>query len=145
MPDDAARHVSADHEGKLEALVRAGGRGAAVKYFMRDMVAVPAPFVLVMQLMRGMWKKLEAVAHTLPYDAAIMGDWQVPAARLAGVRTPTLAMYGGKTQTRLKRAIEDLVKVLPNVRQQVLPGQSHNVSAAVLVPALVRFFKELPA
>jgi pimeloyl-ACP methyl ester carboxylesterase len=109
---------------------------------MRDMVAVPAPFVLMMQLMRGMWKKLEAVAHTLPYDAAIMGDWQVPAARLAGVRTPTLAMYGGKTQTRLKRAIEDLVKVLPNVRQQVLPGQSHNVSAAVLVPALVRFFKE---
>lgn len=142
MPDDAARHVSADHEGKLEALVRAGGRGAAVKYFMRDMVAVPAPFVLMMQLMRGMWKKLEAVAHTLPYDAAIMGDWQVPATRLAGVRTPTLAMYGGRTQTRLKRAIEDLVKVLPNVRQQVLPGQSHNVSAAVLVPALVRFFKE---
>ena len=35
-----------DHEGKLKALVAAGERGAAVKYFMRDMVSVPAPFVL---------------------------------------------------------------------------------------------------
>jgi len=142
MPDDAARHADADHEGKLKTLVAAGDRAAAVKYFMRDMVGVPVFVVLMMQLMRGVWRKLKSVAHTLPYDAAIMGDWQVPAARLAAVRTPTLAMYGGKTETRLKRAIEELVKVLPNVRQQVLPGQTHNVSAGVLVPALAEFFKE---
>jgi pimeloyl-ACP methyl ester carboxylesterase len=142
MPDDAERHVNADHEGKLKALVRANERGAAVKYFMRDMIGVPAPFVLMMQLMRGMWGKLKAVAHTLPYDAAIMGNWQVPAARLAGVRVPTLALHGGKTETRLKRAVEELAKVLPNVRRDVLPGQTHNVSAAVLAPVLVRFFEE---
>jgi pimeloyl-ACP methyl ester carboxylesterase len=130
-----------DHAGNLRALVAAGRRGAAVKYFMR-MVNVPAPFIFLMQLMRGMWRKLKAVAHTLPYDMAIMGDWQIPAARLAKLGTPTLAMYGGKTETRLKRGIEELVKVLPNVRQQVLPGQTHNVNAAVLVPALVAFFKE---
>ena len=140
MVDDA-RHARLDHEAKLKALVAAGERGAAVKYFMRDMVSVPAPFVWLMQLMRGTWHKLAAVAHTLPYDAAIMGDWQIPAARLSSLDTPTLAMYGGKTETRLKRAIEELVKVLPNVRQQVLPGQTHNVSAAALVPALVEHFK----
>jgi pimeloyl-ACP methyl ester carboxylesterase len=70
-----------------------------------------------------------------------MGDWQIPA-RLAALETPTLAMHGGKTDTRLRRSVEELVKVLPNVRQQVLPGQTHNVSAAVLVPALVDYFKE---
>jgi pimeloyl-ACP methyl ester carboxylesterase len=138
---DAAREQP-DHVNKLKALVAGGERGAAVKYFMRDMVNVPAPFVLIMQVMRGVWSKLKAVAHTLPYDAAIMGNWQVPAARLAGVRTPTLAMYGGKTEMRLKHAVEELVKVLPNVRREVLPGQTHNVSAAVLVPALVQFLKE---
>jgi len=131
-----------DHLAKLKALVAAGERGAAVKYFMRDMVNVPAPFVLMMQLMRGAWRKLQAVAHTLPYDAAIMENWHVPAARLAGVRTATLAMYGGKTDMRLKRGVEELVKVLPNVRRQILPGQTHNVSAAALVPALVQFLKE---
>jgi pimeloyl-ACP methyl ester carboxylesterase len=140
MVDDE-RHAHMNHEGKLKALVAAGQRGAAVKYFMRDMVKVPAPFVLVMQLMRGTWGKLKSVAHTLPYDAAVMGDWQIPA-RLAALETPTLAMHGGKTDTRLRRSDEELVKVLPNVRQQVLPGQTHNVSAAVLVPALVDYFKE---
>jgi pimeloyl-ACP methyl ester carboxylesterase len=142
MPDDAARHAAADHEGKLKALVAAGDRGAAIKYFMRDMIGAPALVVVMMQLMRGVWRKLKAVAHTLPYDAAIMGDWQVPVRRLAEVKTPTLAMYGGKTEMRLKRAVEELVKALPNVRQQTLPGQTHNVSAAVLVPELTRFFKE---
>jgi pimeloyl-ACP methyl ester carboxylesterase len=140
MVDDQ-RHAQLNHEGKLKALVTSGQRGAAVKYFMRDMVDVPAPFVLMMQLMRGTWGKLKSVAHTLPYDAAVMGDWQIPA-RLTGLKTPTLAMYGGKTETRLKRSVEELAQVLPNVRQQVLPGQTHNVSAAALVPALVRYFKE---
>ena len=140
MVDDRS-HRQLDHEGKLKALVAAGQRGAAVKYFMRDMVKVPAPVVFMMQLMRGMWRKLQAVAHTLPYDAAIMGDWQIPA-HLKGLRTPTLAMHGGKTDTRLKRSVEELVKVLSNVRQQVLPGQTHNVAAGVLVPALVAYFKE---
>jgi pimeloyl-ACP methyl ester carboxylesterase len=140
MVDDPG-FAQIDHERNLRALVAAGHRGAAVKYFMR-MVKVPAPFIFMMQLMRGVWRKLKAVAHTLPYDMAIMGDWRIPAARFATLGTPTLAMYGGKTETRLRRAIEELVKVLPNVRQQVLPGQTHNVSAAVLVPALVAFFKE---
>jgi pimeloyl-ACP methyl ester carboxylesterase len=139
---DSARHEPPDHEGKLKALVAAGERGTAVKYFMRDMVNVPAPVVLMMQLMRGVWRKLKAVAHTLPYDAAIMGNWQVPVRRLAGVQVPTLAMYGGKTDARLKRAVEELAKALPNGRRQILPGQTHNVSASVLVPALVEFFKE---
>ena len=84
MVDDV-RQCAARSRGQAESARGAGERGAAVKYFMRDMIGVPAPFVLMMQLMRGTWRKLKAVAHTLPYDAAIMGDWQIPAARLSGV------------------------------------------------------------
>ena len=139
MVDDP-QFAEVDHASALRALVESGQRGAAVKYFMR-MVKVPAPAIFIMTLMRGMWRKLKAVAHTLPYDMTIMGDWRVPA-RLESLPTPTLAMYGGKTQDRLKRAVEELVTVLPNARREVLPGQTHNVSAAVLVPALVAYFKE---
>ena len=139
MVDDP-RYGEMDHAANLRALVAADDRGGAVKYFMR-MVNVPAPFIFMMQLMRGAWRQLKAVAHTLPYDMAVMGNWQIPA-RFAALQTPTLAMYGGKTQTRLKRAVEELVKLLPNVRKQVLPGQTHNVSATALVPALVAYFKE---
>jgi pimeloyl-ACP methyl ester carboxylesterase len=139
MVDDP-RYGEVDHADNVRELVAEGDRGGAVKYFMR-MVGVPAPFIFLMQLMRGVWRQLEGIAHTLPYDMTIMGNWEVPQ-RFAALPTPTLAMYGGKTQPRLKRAVEELAKVLPNVRRQVLPGQTHNVGAAVLVPALVAYFKE---
>jgi len=131
-----------NHEQRLKGFVTAGQRAAALKYFMRDMVGAPAFMVLILPLMRGMWRKLKAVAHTLPYDAAIMGNWEVPAGRLAGMKVPTLAMHGGKSPARLRSAVEALVKVLPNVRHRELPGQTHNVSPAVLVPALREFFAE---
>jgi pimeloyl-ACP methyl ester carboxylesterase len=132
----------ANHEQRLKSFVAAGQRAAALKYFMRDMVGAPAFMVFILPLMRGMWRKLKAVAHTLPYDAAIMGNWEVPAGRLVGMNVPTLAMHGGKTPARLRSAVEALVRVLPNVRHRELPGQTHNVSPAVLVPVLREFFTE---
>ncbi len=71
-----------------------------------------------------------------------MGNWEVPAGRLAAVTVPTLAMHGGKTAARLRSAVESLARVLPNVRHRELPGQTHNVSPAVLVPVLREFFQE---
>src|SRR5204863_3296470 len=67
--DDGGQRGGAGHEGHLKRVLAEGHRGAAVKYFMRDMVGVPAPFVMMMRLMPWIWRKLEAVAHTLPYDA----------------------------------------------------------------------------
>jgi len=131
-----------NHEQRLKTLVASDQRAAALKYFMRDMVGAPAFMVMILPLMRGVWRKLKAVAHTLPYDAAIMGNWEVPAGRLGGMKVPTLAMHGGKTPARLRNAVEALVKVLPNVRHRELPGQTHNVSPAVLVPVLREFFEE---
>lgn len=50
-----------------------------------------APAVVVMmRLMFPVWSKLKAVAHTLPYDATIMGSWTVALERAALVRVPSL-------------------------------------------------------
>jgi pimeloyl-ACP methyl ester carboxylesterase len=140
MIENGATHAAADHPASLRRLLAAGKRGAAVKYFMRDMVGVPAPFVLMMQLMRGTWRKLEAVAHTLPYDATIMGDWSLPSARLQAIRVPVVVMHGGKTDARLKKAARAVAGAVPNAQEHVLRGQSHNVKPEVLSEALVRLF-----
>ena len=107
---------------------RADERGAAVKYFMRDMVGVPAPFVLMMQVMRGVWGKLKAVAHTLPYDAAIMGNWQVPAARLAGVRDADARdarrQDGDAPEARRRRAREGAAERSPSTSCRGKPTTS---------------------
>jgi pimeloyl-ACP methyl ester carboxylesterase len=129
------------HEARLQELVAAGDRGGAVRYFMRAMVHVPAPFVLLMRFMPGLWRKLTAVAHTLPYDSAVMGDFTVPARRLHAVGIPTLVLHGSKTDPRLKRAAGAVAGVIAGAQAKTLDGQTHNVSAAVLAPAVVEFLR----
>lgn len=129
-----------EYEPQLKRLVAEGDRRSAVRYFMRTMVGLPAPVVVLMQLMPWIWRKLEAVAHTLPYDAAVMGEYRVPAARFAAIRVPTLVIHGSKTDARLQKAARAVANAVPGAQQRSLAGQTHNVKPAVLTPALVEFF-----
>jgi len=139
-PADSARHAGANHQAQLERLIAADRRGDAVKYFMRDMVNVPAFVVFLMRFMPGIWSKLEAAASTLPYDAAIMGDFSLPAQRLAAIRTRTLVIGGGKSEARLRAGVEAAAKAVPNVQLRILKGQTHNVSSDALAPVVTEFF-----
>jgi pimeloyl-ACP methyl ester carboxylesterase len=129
-----------EHAQNLEALLAAGDRAGAVTYFMRTMVGAPAPVVLVMRSMPWVWRKLKAVAHTLPYDAAIMGEYKVPKARLAAIKIPALAVYGSKTDARLQTATRAVAEAIPRAQHLSLPGQTHNVKPAALAPAVAEFF-----
>ncbi len=140
MVDDGGHHAAAGHEAQLNRMIAAGRRGEAVRYFMREMVGLPAIFVVLMRLMPGMWRKLEAVAHTLPYDAAVMGDFSVPTARLASNTIPTLVIHGEKTDARLKKAARVVAEAVPGAQYRTLRGQTHNVKPEVLAPVLVEFF-----
>src|SRR5262245_48368903 len=66
-----------DHAAALDELVRAGRRGDAVEYFQRRMVGIPEP--VVAQLRTAPFRPaLEAMAHTLVYEATILGDGRLP-------------------------------------------------------------------
>jgi pimeloyl-ACP methyl ester carboxylesterase len=95
---------------------------------------------VMMRLMPWIWRKLAAVAHTLPYDAAVMNHFQIPTARFASIRVPTLAMHGGKTDVRLQKAARAVADAIPGARHVTLAGQTHNVKPDVLAPAVVEFF-----
>jgi pimeloyl-ACP methyl ester carboxylesterase len=130
-----------NHEAELRRLVADGRRGDAVKYFMGPMVGAPPFVVVMMKLMPWVWRKLVAVAHTLPYDAAVMGDFTVPAALLAAVSAPTLALEGEKTDARLRRATQATARSTRNASLRTLKGQTHNVDPKVLAPSLSEFFE----
>jgi pimeloyl-ACP methyl ester carboxylesterase len=139
--------AGAGHQARLEELVAADRRGAALEYFMRRMVGAPAAMVLMMRLMPGPWRKLKAVAHTLPYDAAVMRDFApVERARLASIAVPTLVLHGGKSDPRLVAAARAVAEAVPGARLRALAGQSHRVKPEVLAAALEPFFGvEVPA
>jgi pimeloyl-ACP methyl ester carboxylesterase len=132
------KHTSADHVGNLKNLIASENRGGAVKYFMRDMVGAPAFFVALFPLM-PVWKKLKAVAHTLPNDASIMGNFLVPEKLAGSVSKPTLIIGGAKSPAQLKLAVSNLAKAIPGAKLLMLEGQNHNVNAKALAPAILNF------
>ena len=135
--DEGGERSTAGHEVQLQRLIARGDRGGAVSYFMRDMVGAPRFVPIMMRLFFWMWPKLKAVAHTLPYDAAVMTGFRVPRERFATIACPVLVLCGGKTDPRLKAAARALVQAIPGARRNELPGQTHNVKPAVLAPAVI--------
>lgn len=130
---------------RLESLVAAGDRSGAVRYFLTALVSAPRIFVSVMPvLMPGTWARTKSVAHTLPYDLAILGERSVVAERAKAIGVPTLVVGGGKSPAFLQQAVERVAKALPDARPVFLPGQNHDVSAAgkALAPVVTAFLEE---
>jgi pimeloyl-ACP methyl ester carboxylesterase len=137
--DDTGQRGGAAHADHLKGLLAEGNRGGAVTYFMKDMVGVPAPLVVLMRLMPWVWPKLEAVAHTLPYDAAVMTQFRIPRTRFASIAVPALIMNGAKTDVRLREAALAIAEVVPGAQHRELAGQTHNVKPRALMPPVVEF------
>ena len=135
----SARSVPADSAAQLSRLIAAGRRGDAVKFFLVEMVGVPAIFAYILRVL-PVWPKLKAVAHTLPYDAAVLGDFSLPKERAAAVVVPTLVIGGEKSPVELRSAVSALAQAVPRAQLRMLKGQTHNVSVKVLAPVLVEFF-----
>jgi pimeloyl-ACP methyl ester carboxylesterase len=91
---DATRQPPLDHVEQLEKMIAEGRRGDAAAYFLREVVRAPAEFVAQART-QPWWAAQEALAHTLAYDARILGDYALPTGRAESVRVPTLVLAGG--------------------------------------------------
>jgi pimeloyl-ACP methyl ester carboxylesterase len=128
-----------DRLDEADAAARAGDRSRAVKAFMRS-VGVPAFAIPIMRIMPGVWKNLTAVAHTLPYDLAIIAHSKpgkpMPA-ELAGVLdsialSTIVVGVGSKSPEYMQHGCKTIAVAIPNAQLRVLPGQTHNASAQAL-------------
>jgi hypothetical protein len=148
LVDDSRSPPPADFSERLDELVAADRRSQAVWHYMTKAMGVPRPIVAAMRV-SPFWSKLKAVAHTLPYDWAVMGDTRrgrpLSPAEWGGVGQPTLAVSGEKSPAELKSAARAIAEVLPNGRHHELKGQSHNPSMKALAPVLAEFFAEAEA
>src|SRR3954468_16843620 len=87
-PFDEARRA-------VDALTAAGDSAGAARYFLTAMLGTPRIVVTLMPvLMRSTWTKVISVAHTLPYDLAILGDHSVLNQRAIDIRVLTLVIGG---------------------------------------------------
>jgi pimeloyl-ACP methyl ester carboxylesterase len=142
--DDSRPPLADDYLARLQGLVESDRRGDALRMFMREGVGLPRVFVALMRVMPA-WSQLKAAAHTLPYDAAIVFDYQkgraLPAEHWSSATMPTLVAVGGKSSDSMRNAMQALADVLPNAQHRTLDGQTHLVKAEALAPVLIEFFE----
>lgn len=137
--DESARQAWKDFRQQLQTALAQGRNSDAVGLFMM-LLGVPADQLDEMR-QYPMWPMWEAIAPTIAYDGAVMGeDASVPAARAAHVAVPALIMNGSESYPFMSVAAASLANAIPNARHLTLQGQTHEVSAEAIAPVLVDFF-----
>jgi pimeloyl-ACP methyl ester carboxylesterase len=145
--DDSRPPAPGDYLERLNDAVSAGRRGDAVEIFMKEAVRVP-PEGLAEMRSSPMWPALEALAHTLAYDGAIMEGLMygkpIPADRARRWRSfsvPTLILDGGASEQFMHTGAQAVADIVPNAQRRTLEGQTHDVNPEVLAPVLIEFFR----
>jgi pimeloyl-ACP methyl ester carboxylesterase len=136
-PYMVGQHKKPSHDAyrpTVERLIAEGRRDKAVAFFMRT-VGLPGIAVAIMRLF-PFWKGMRAVAHTLPYDAAAMTDFDIPRAAFSRIAVPTVVGTGGSSPKALQDGAKAVTAVVPGARLRVVPKQSHGVKPAAIAPVL---------
>jgi pimeloyl-ACP methyl ester carboxylesterase len=131
-----------EFRAKLDGLLAADRRADAVMSFMK-FVGAPDEVVAKMKSSPA-WPAMVAMAPTLAYDNAVVGDDRsVPVGAAAKVTAATLVMDGSASagpMPFMRPTADKLAKAIPGSRRLVVEGQAHDVSAKVLAPILLKFF-----
>jgi pimeloyl-ACP methyl ester carboxylesterase len=141
---DDSRPSTQNDWAQINDAIAQGRRGDAVKLFMKS-AGVPAFARALLPLMRPLWRKLEAIAHTLPYDGAIVAEYQkgvpLPLRDWMSVQIPTLVTDGGKSPAWMRNANRSLAGALINAQYRTLEGQTHLLRPKAHAPVLIEFFR----
>jgi len=137
--DDSYPRPPTDTAKTYTELVAAGRRGDAVEFFMAKVVGLPPEFVAEARK-SPWWPAQEALAHTLAYDATIMGDYSLPTERIATIKIPTIVIDGGASFPFMHATADAIAKIVPNAQRRTLEGQRHDVAPEALAPVLKEFF-----
>jgi pimeloyl-ACP methyl ester carboxylesterase len=82
---------------------------------------------------------MEAIAHTLAYDAAVVGDRRLPSELLAMITIPALVVYGEETSPFMRGAAQAVAEALPGATLAGLPGQDHGIDPEATAAAIRAF------
>jgi pimeloyl-ACP methyl ester carboxylesterase len=126
---------------ELTRLIDEGRRGEAVKFYLRKVMGVPGILTLILRLTPG-WPKMKANANSLPYDAAICGDFEIPKNIVSAISIPVLAIDSTKSPEILRSAVAATVSALPNGVRKSLKGGVHDIPPKILAPEIMHFLNE---
>ncbi|WP_327431913.1 alpha/beta fold hydrolase [Streptomyces sp. NBC_01236] len=129
-----------EYTDRLTELLGEDRRGDAVELFLA-LTGMPQEMIADARRSPG-WPDMEAIAPTLAYDNAAMGDGLVPRGRLVSVSVPVLSVAGGVSPEWMRQAARAVADTAPDGTYRTLDGQTHRVDPEVLAPLLEEFFAD---
>ena len=123
----------------MDELLSVGRHGAAVELFF-SWVGMPEEAIAQMRASPA-WPALEALAPTIAYDNAVMGDDAVPRERAGRITVPTLVIAGSLSSPELRQAAQAVARAIPGARYRDLEGQAHAAAPESLAPILREFLR----
>lgn len=111
-----------------------GRRADAVALFF-ERVGLPAERIASLRHTPA-WASVEAIAPTLAYDDAVLGDGLLPYQRIEAVRVPVTVLSGQFAPEFIRESARATATAFPQGRHVELAGQSHDVDLTVLATAL---------
>ncbi|WP_326699968.1 alpha/beta fold hydrolase [Streptomyces sp. NBC_01754] len=137
-PGAAGRLYKARCGTRLHELLSDGDLAGAVALYL-SRTGVPEPTIARMRH-DPLWAGLEATAHTLAYDDALLGTGAVPGERFAGVTARTLVVTGGFSTAQAHESTRALAAAVPRARHRTLTGQTRELAPQAIAPVLTDFF-----
>jgi pimeloyl-ACP methyl ester carboxylesterase len=126
IPASARPQPGADLYQRLVRLIGQDRRDDAVTLFQTEAVGLPAAMIEGMRA-SDFWGWFTGLAHTLPYDVALHGDYEPPVGRLAALRIPVLAVDGSQSPQWIRTGTRTVAEAVPGGRYVTLDGQDHGV------------------
>jgi pimeloyl-ACP methyl ester carboxylesterase len=127
-----------DLNDQLVELLSSGRRGDAVELFQTEVIGMPADVVARMRD-APFRPAMDAIAHTLVYDATLMEDFTLPTTLIASIATPALVIDGDQSPPWLREAARAVADTLPKGRLCSLAGQGHTIDPEATAPILAEF------
>ncbi len=120
-------------------MISEGKKGEACEFYLRKVIGVPAivPFIL---RFTSNWPKMKHNAASLPNDAAVCGDFNLPKELLSSIKIPAIVIDSLKSPQSLRKPVQAVAEALANGKQVTLKGTVHGVPPKILVPVLENFF-----
>jgi pimeloyl-ACP methyl ester carboxylesterase len=138
--DDASRRSARELAENVATALAEDRRGDAIKLFMADSGMPP-------EMVDGMSAdpQMQAIAPTMPYDFAVMGDVSeggvIPDDLVRAVSVPTLVIAGGTSPDFFRDTAVRLADLLARAEYVVLDGHDHGAPAAVVAPVVAEFLR----
>ena len=132
-----------DFPQQLSELIAADRRGDAVELYQTKAVRIPPP--VVAQMRESPFRPhLEAIAHTLVYDATIVGDLSLPTELIASIATPALVLCGTGTSPFMRAAAAAVADALPAGRLSEPESQGHGIDPHATARVVAEFLRTPP-